>query len=94
MSVQHKTFEFDATMDWSARQLKMFDKKNEHPEIEGCHFDKTGGFVVVRFKSGKHHSLKCLEDLWEIVKDPKVKEFLMKNDKSGILKNDGLKFYH
>ena len=85
--------EFDKVMDMACRVLKDDDKKKgEQATIEAHFVCKTGGFKVVRYKDGTHVSLRCVQDLWDLVKDPELKAKILAKDQSGILSNNGLKF--
>ena len=86
--------DFDLTMDLCCRILKKADAKKATPLIDKHFVHPTGGFKVLKFKDGKHVSLRCVEDLFELVKDDEeLKAEMMRRDKTGILKGKGLKYY-
>ena len=88
MKMQQKSFPFDNTMDWACRMLK------REKLIESHEFDKTGGFKKVKLPNGRFQSLRILEDLWKILPEGKLKREMIRRDKSGILANNGLKYFH
>ena len=93
VKLSQRMCEFDKVMDMACRVLKTADRlKGKDALIESHFVCKTGGFKVVRYKDGKHFSLRCVEDLWNLVKDPKVKAEMLSKDKTGILASNGLKF--
>ena len=87
MSMQQKTFAFDDTIDMCCRVLK------REKVIKSHEFDPIGGFKKVEFASGRKASIKCAQDLWNIVPNEDLKERLLEKDKKGILRNNGLQYF-